>query len=161
VDGHRDEDGNLVMDWRMPLKEARERAREERAQMEARFRAAPFPLYGLPSEWDGPRYLGGGWWGGPPGKDRTKSLSLVHGALVHGEGPTLAVETGAEFSIGGGRLLSIAGLVWEGRSPNVDEAIAELGRHGRDLQPVSTPEPIGFVFDVDGCRDGVRRLRRW
>ncbi len=36
--GHDDGDGNLVIDWQVSVKEAREGAQEERAQTEARFR---------------------------------------------------------------------------------------------------------------------------
>src|SRR3954447_17627190 len=147
--GHDDEDGNLVIDWQVTVKEARERAQEERAQTEARFRTAPFALYGLAPEWNGRRYLGGGWWGGPPGKEKSRSLSLVYGTLVHGEGPMLVVETGSEFSIGGGSLLSVAGLLWEGRFANVEEAVAEVG-HRQGTQGSAMPERVGFVFDVDG-----------
>jgi hypothetical protein len=33
--------------------------RRERQAIAERFRAAPFPLYGLPASWAGPRHLGG------------------------------------------------------------------------------------------------------
>ena len=44
-----------------------------------RFRAAPFPLYGLPASWPGPRHLGG--WEGrwSRGQPVTTALSLGHG----------------------------------------------------------------------------------
>jgi hypothetical protein len=77
-----DEGGNLVRVWQSSLKEARRRAKEEQARTEARFRAAPFPLYGLPPSWNGDRFLGGVHVGGAPGRERTHALSLVHGTLV-------------------------------------------------------------------------------
>ena len=147
----RDEAGNLVRVWQSSLKEARRRSILDRQQMEARFRSAPFPLYGLPFPWKGARFLGGGTWGGMPGRERTRSLSLVHGTLVQGEGPILTVETASEFSIGGGRLPSTAGMVWEGRSPSIEEAFRELTRdHARWDLPDVFPVRTELVFSVDG-----------
>ncbi len=162
--GHDDEDGNLVIDWKVSVKEARERAQLERAQTEARFRDAPFALFGLDPEWDGDRYLGGGWWSGPPGKEKTKSLGLAHGTLVHGEGPMLIVETGSEFSIGGGDLLSVAGLLWEGRAASIEEAVAQDSLQFGDTQESVLPEHADFVFDVDGVMtefDGYTNGEEW
>lgn len=123
----------------------------DRRRTEARFRSAPFPLYGLPSSWSGARFLGGGWWGGMRSRERTKALSLVHGTLVQGEGPIVTVETASEFSIGGGRLLSTAGMVWAGRSPSIEEAFEELTRDDphRDV-PDPLPVRTELVFSVDG-----------
>ena len=142
----------------------------DRRRTEARFRSAPFPLHGLPPSWDGPRFLGGGWWGGMPGRERTKALSLVHGTLVEGDGPILTVETASEFSIGGGGLLNAAGMVWEGRSTSIEEALEELTRDDPhwdlpDAFPVRTElaisvdaVPASFDAFVDG--DGwVARAR--
>ena len=75
-------------------RQAVERAHRWEAE---RFRAAPFPLYGLPSAWPGARYLGG--WEGSSGKGRrpvTTALSLAHGDPLTDQGPELRVETGAE-----------------------------------------------------------------
>ena len=145
-----DAEGNLVLTAGLSLKESRRRSEEERERTEARFRSAPFPLFGLPPSWNGARFLGGGWWGGMPGEERTKALSLVHGTLVQGEGPILGVETASGFSIGGGGLLNSAGMVWEGISPSIEEAFQELTRDDPhwDL-PDSFPVRSELVFTVD------------
>lgn len=98
----KDAEGDLVLTRGLSLKESRRCSEDEREHTEARFRSAPFPLFGLPPSWNGARFLGGGWWVGMPGQERTKALFLVHGTLVQGEGPILGVETASEFSIGGG-----------------------------------------------------------
>jgi hypothetical protein len=62
-----------------------------------RFRAAPFPLYGLPAAWPGPRHLGG--WEGSWTKGQrpvTTALSLGHGDPLVDEGPELRVEVRVE-----------------------------------------------------------------
>jgi len=145
-----DEAGNLLEVSQTSAKKARRRSMLDRRRREARFRSAPFRLYGLPLAWDGARFLGGGWWEGMPGRERTKALSLVHGTLVQGEGPMLVVETASEFSIGGGELLNAAGMVWEGRSSSIEEAFEELTRDDPrwdlpDVFPVRTE----LVFNVD------------
>jgi hypothetical protein len=148
------EEGHTVPGWRMSLKEARRRSIEERERTEARFRSAPFPLYGLPPSWTGSRFLGGGWWGGPPGRERTKSLSLVHGTLVQGEGPILSVETGSDFSIGGSVLLSVAGMVWEGRSASVADAVAQQTRADPNPDALARlPARTELEFNVDTVRN--------
>src|SRR4051794_21134552 len=96
--------GDPVFTRGLALTESRRRSVQARERMEARFRSAPFPLFGLPPSWNGVRFLGGGWWGGTQGQERTKALSLLHGALVRGDRPILGVETASEFSIGGGEL---------------------------------------------------------
>jgi hypothetical protein len=67
--------------------------RDHRQEVE-RFRAAPFPLYGLPPAWSGPRHLGGwegSWAKGQPGSVTT-ALCLAHGGPLAEEGPQLRVE---------------------------------------------------------------------
>jgi hypothetical protein len=66
-------------------------------QMVERFRAAPFPLYGLPASWPGPRHLGG-WEGGWARGQRpvTTALSLGHGEPLAEEGSQLRVEVRVE-----------------------------------------------------------------
>jgi hypothetical protein len=62
-----------------------------------RFRAASFPLYGLPAAWPGWRHLGG--WEGSWTKGQrpvTTALSLGHGDPLAEEGPQLRVEVRAE-----------------------------------------------------------------
>jgi hypothetical protein len=64
-----------------------------------RFRAAPFPLYGLPPAWPGARYLGG--WEGAWAKGQrpvTTALSLAHGDPLTDQGPELRVETRLEHA---------------------------------------------------------------
>jgi hypothetical protein len=70
--------------------------RDHRQEVE-RFRAAPFPLYGLPPAWPGWRHLGG--WEGKWTKGQrpvTTALSLAHGDPLAEEGPQLRVEVRAE-----------------------------------------------------------------
>jgi hypothetical protein len=67
--------------------------------MEAQFRAAPLPLYGLAGSWAGPRHLGGygqrrAARGGSP---VVTSMSLAHGDPLAGHGPQLRVEVRAGF----------------------------------------------------------------
>jgi len=112
---------------RMSTAAARRRAERERRRTERRFRTAPFPLYGLPSSWEGGRFLGGGSWGGVRGRQQTHSLSLVHGVLVEGEGPLLVVETALPDEAGGGGSLRVlAEEVWTGRANDVPDAAARL-----------------------------------
>jgi hypothetical protein len=62
-----------------------------------RFRAAPFPLYGLPPAWPGSRHLGG--WEGSWAKGQrpvTTALSLGHGDPLAEAGPQLRVEVRVE-----------------------------------------------------------------
>ena len=68
-------------------------ARDHRQQVE-RFRAAPFPSYGLPPSWSGPRQLGGREESWSKGRRRpvTTALSLGHGEPLAEEGPQLRVE---------------------------------------------------------------------
>jgi hypothetical protein len=70
--------------------------RDHRQEAE-RFRAAPFPLYGLPSAWPGARHLGG-WEGGWDRGQRpvTTALSLGHGDPLADQGPQLQVEVRVE-----------------------------------------------------------------
>jgi hypothetical protein len=70
--------------------------REYRQEVE-RFQAAPFPLYGLPPTWPGPRHLGGwedSWTKGQ--RPVTTALSLGHGDPLAEEGPQLRVEVRVE-----------------------------------------------------------------
>jgi hypothetical protein len=67
---------------------------------EERFANAPFPLYGLPPDWKGLRFLGDIGWGWEyPGLDETYALTLAHGTVVAGQAvmpivrPELNVET--------------------------------------------------------------------
>ncbi len=71
--------------------------------MAERFRAAPFPLYGLPASWAWPRHLGGA------GSRRARgqpavvtSLTLAHGDPAAEHGPQLRVEVRADPDEPGG-----------------------------------------------------------
>lgn len=67
--------------------------RRERRAMAEWFRSAPFPLYGLPASWAGPRQLGGA--GSRQARGRTPvvtSLALAHGDPAAEQGPQLRVE---------------------------------------------------------------------
>lgn len=55
------------------------------------FRTAPFPLYGLPRTWRGPRSIGGGAWGGGGRYVTPTELELVHGDLEDAAGAVLRV----------------------------------------------------------------------
>jgi hypothetical protein len=71
--------------------------RDHRQEVE-RFRAAPFPLYGLPPAWSGPRHLGGweeGWARGQRGSVTT-ALCLAHGGPLAEAGPQLRGEVRVE-----------------------------------------------------------------
>jgi hypothetical protein len=71
--------------------------RRQHEAMEARFRAAPLPLYGLPDSWAGRRHLGG--YGerraAEGGRPVVTSMSLAHGDPLAGDGPELRVEVRA------------------------------------------------------------------
>ena len=134
--GHYAEDGTLVTDWSEPLSKNLRRAKRGRREEVARFKRAPFPLYGLPPTWLGARRLGGGEWGTSPTlhRETIHALSLVHGSNIHRQGPSLAVETAApDPSRGGGALRCIAGQLWFGDASTVDEAQeADRGFGGDD-----------------------------
>lgn len=101
--GYHDENGELVITWKMTLSENLRLSERLRREQEERFRRAPFPLYGLPPTWEGTRRLGGESYS----KDRFRratihSLSLVHGSNVEGQGPSLDVETSIPDAVAGG-----------------------------------------------------------
>lgn len=146
-------DRSLVVRSKTSLREAKEQTKELHDRMEERFRAAPFPLYGLPPSWIGGRYLGGGEWGTDRGQERIRALSLVHGVLVRGDGQELIVETSSPQSVGGGWLANAAGMVWSGFSSSIEEAVAEVHPGDPIGRQESLPAPAraGLNFDVDGA----------
>lgn len=111
----------------------------ERREVRRRFERSPFPLYGLPAAWQGARYLGGGEWN----KHGILGLSLVHGALVEGEGPALIVEVATPgASEGGTSLRTLAASVWNGRLDNPPAGVR------RSLEWVSideSPAPLDVL----------------
>jgi hypothetical protein len=71
--------------------------RRGRQTMAERFRAAPFPLYGLPASWAGARYLGGSGSRQASGqRPVVTALSLAHGDPAAEHGPQLRVEVRAD-----------------------------------------------------------------
>jgi hypothetical protein len=77
--------------------------RRERQAMAERFRAAPFPLYGLPASWAGPRHLGGAGSRQARGQPAVvTSLTLAHGDPAAEHGPQLRVEVRADPDEPGG-----------------------------------------------------------
>jgi hypothetical protein len=110
-----------------PDRAMRRRTRE----MEAAFRASPFPLYGLPAAWPGVRYLGG--WGSRQARGEppvTTNLCLAHGSPLTEEGPRLRVEV---------RPLSGPGQLGED-GPAMRERLAEE-LHWTATAGVGPPEP--------------------
>lgn len=87
----------LATDLLRVVRPRRAMQRDHQQEVE-RFRAAPFPLYGLPPSWPGPRHLGGwegGWAKGQHGSVTT-ALCLAHGGPLAEEGPQLRVEVRVE-----------------------------------------------------------------
>ena len=86
----------LATDLLRVVRPRRALERDHRREVE-RFRAASFPLCGLPPAWPGPRHLGG--WEGSWTKGQrpvTTALSLAHGDPLTEQGPQLRVEVRAE-----------------------------------------------------------------
>ncbi len=72
--GGRDPTNDLLTDLLREIDPERHHRRYERRRAEL-FRHAPFPLYGLPPSWTGPRWLGG---------DETSDRTIVALELAHG-----------------------------------------------------------------------------
>jgi hypothetical protein len=119
--------------WRMSVKEARRPPTASAAARSLGSTGLRFPLYGLPLSWAGERFLGGASWGSLSGKETIHSLSLVHGAIVEGEGPTLVVETAEPTAPeGGGTLRILAEQLWRGEAKSVHDALANFRRRSGD-----------------------------
>jgi hypothetical protein len=138
------------------VRAARERPPEER------FANAPFPLYGLPPDWNGVRFLGDvGWRWERPGPDETIALTLVHGTVVEGLAaipvvhPELLVETSVLGDTGASGILRIlAEGVWTGEAATVAEAWTILReRDEAQEHPYVDPLPTRgqAVIPVDGA----------
>jgi hypothetical protein len=87
---------SLATEVLMVVDPARAIQRIQREQAEA-VRSPPFPLYGLPPSWPGPRHLGG--WrrsGRAKGPPVTTALGLGHGDPRAERGPLLRVEVRSE-----------------------------------------------------------------
>jgi hypothetical protein len=142
--------------------------RDHRQEVE-RFRAAPFPLYGLPPAWPGPRHLGGwegGWAKGQRGPVTT-ALSLGHGDPLTGQGPEVRVEVRAEHvepeQVLTVRLQSrrdLAEELWLRAAPqahdlaeHVDQLVAARRRPDPAWSQVTIPvdgRPVGFAWLAEG-----------
>ncbi|HTG47924.1 MAG TPA: hypothetical protein VK646_09740 [Actinomycetota bacterium] len=151
------------------LKEARRYAERRRRETEARFRKAPFPLYGLPTPWVGPRLLGGADTmsrGG--GRARTTALSLVHGTNAADGDPWLVVESSPEPSVGGGWFQIVARMAWDGSiAHDADAALTYLRETNDPILPegaIPSIEHATWTFDVDGLAttfDAYRAGEEW
>jgi hypothetical protein len=133
-----------------------------------RFRAAPFPLYGLPPAWPGPRHLGG-WEGGwakgqQPG---TTALSLGHGDPLADQGPQLRVGVRVErvegeqmMTVRGGSRRDLAEELWLAAAPQAqdpaehfDQVAAARRRPEPAWSQVMIPvdgRPVGFWWLAEG-----------
>jgi hypothetical protein len=144
-------------------------AREHRQQVE-RFQAAPFPAYGLPSSWSGPRQLGG--WEESRSTGRrpvTTALSLDHGEPLADEGPQLRVEVRSyrqEEQVLPVRPDSLRGLaeeLWWEAAP----AARDVAQHLHQVAAARRgPDPVWsqVVIPVDGRPVGFQWLaegRHW
>jgi hypothetical protein len=142
-------------------------ARDHRQQVEW-FRAAPFPLYGLPAAWPGPRHLGG-WEGGWARGQRpvTTALSLGHGEPPVDQGPQLGVEVRVEhldpeqaMTVRDGSRRDLAEELWLAAAPQAQdpaEQIDRLAAARRRPDPawsqVMIPvdgRPVGFWWLAEG-----------
>jgi len=138
------------------VRAARERPPEER------FANAPFPLYGLPPDWNGARFLGDvSWRWERPGPDETTALTLAHGTIVNGLAamqvvyPELLVETAVLRDTGASGILRIlAECVWTGDAATVAEAWTILReRDEAQAHPYVDPLPTRghAVIRVEGA----------
>jgi hypothetical protein len=135
----------LVTELLLVVDPARGMRRERRAIAE-RFRAAPFPLYGLPASFTGLRSLGGSGSRGARGeRPVVTSLSLAHGDPLAERGPQLVVEVRAEPEGGG------AGPA---PGPELRSALAEglswAGGAGRQAGPAGDPTWSEVAIPVEG-----------
>jgi hypothetical protein len=158
----------LVTDLLRVVRPRRAVERDHRQEVE-RFRAAPFPLYGLPSAWPGPRHLGGwesGWTKGQRGPVTT-ALSLGHGDPLADQGPQLRVEVGVEHvdteQVTTGRVESrrdLAEDLWLQAAPQAhapagqfDQLAAARRRPDPAWCQVAIPvdgRPVGFAWLAEG-----------
>jgi len=157
--GHHDEHGDWIGS-RTPLNKARKQAERSRRAREARFRRAPFPLYGLPSSWEGVRRLGGDSYSqkGSHSREHVQSLELVHGSRVEGAGSALGIETALPgCPPGGGELRCIAESFWTGLYATIREAYDEERRHYDPLvepPPLHVPTRAEMLVSIDGVSIG-------
>jgi hypothetical protein len=141
--------------------------RDHRQEVE-RFRAAPFPLYGLPPAWPGPRHLGGAelsWARGQ--RPVTTALSLGHGDPLTGQGPRLRVEVRVEhvqaehvLTVRSESRRDLAEDLWLAAAPEAhapaahfDQLAAARRRPDPAWSQVTVPvdgRPVGFAWLAEG-----------
>jgi hypothetical protein len=141
--------------------------RDLRQQVE-RFQTAPFPAYGLPPSWPGPRQLGGweGSWAKGQRRPVTTALSLAHGEPLAEQGPQLRVEV--RFSREGEQVLTVrserqrclAEELWREAAPQAhdlaehfDQVAAARRRPDPAWSQVTIPvdgRPVGFQWLAEG-----------
>src|SRR6266516_1634064 len=139
---------DLVDELLGALAPRRQRARRSRRAL-ARLGAAPFPLYGLPPAWTGPRFLGG--WS----TRRDLRAGLAHsrpvGPEVGSEARPAGPEVGSEARPAGPEVGGAAGPAGAGRS-----AAGRPGPEvGGEVERVEIPvdgEAVGFEVLADGRR---------
>jgi hypothetical protein len=149
---------DLVDELLGALAPRRQRARRGRRAL-ARLRAAPFPLYGLPRAWTGPRFLGG--WSARrdlrAGAERTTSVRLGHGDPSADRGPLLLVEVDAD-TWGRPTRPDLAARLAHSRpaGPDVGGAARPAGPEvGGEVEWVEIPvdgQAVGFEALTDGRR---------
>jgi hypothetical protein len=142
--------------------------RRERQAMVELFRAAPFPLYGLPASWPGPRHLGG--WGSrrTSGEPRVVTdLVLAHGDPAAARGPQLQVEVrvGPEHPEAGPELRhTLAQDLWWTAAASHAGGQAPPGLAGGPPDPARDPPWSPVTISVDGRPVGFDLLgegRHW
>jgi hypothetical protein len=101
-------------------------ARDRRQQVE-RFRVTPFPLYGLPASWAGPRQLGGCEEHGSRRRPVTVALELGHGDSLADQGAQLRVEVRDEHA-GPERRRGLAEELWWQAAPIPHDVAGHLDR---------------------------------
>ena len=153
---------SLATDLLRVVRPRRAIERDHRQEVE-RFRAAPFPLYGLPPAWPGPRHLGG--WEGSWARGQrpaTTALSLAHGDPLADRGPRLRVEVRAEqvTAVEGERLRGLAEELWLQAAPpagdlagHLEQLAAVRRRPDPAWSTVTIPvegRPVGFAWLAEG-----------
>jgi hypothetical protein len=161
---------SLATDLLRVVRPRRAIERDHRQEVE-RFGAAPFPLYGLPPAWPGPRHLGG--WEGSWARGQrpvTTALGLGHGDPLAGQGPQLRVEvwagqadTGQVTTVEAERQRDLAEELWLQAAPQA----RDLAGHLEQLAAARRrPDPAWsrVTIPVDGRSVGFAWLaegRHW
>jgi ribosomal protein L37E len=140
----------------------------DQRQLVERFRAAPFPCYGLPASWSGPRQLGGWEERRTKGRRRpvTTALSLVHGEPLAEQGPQLRVEVSSYQEgeqvppVRSDSLRGLAEELWWEAAPTahgVAQHVDQLAAARRRLDPVWSQvripvagRPVAFWWLAEG-----------